>query len=89
MTRRRKVRDRQREQERIETILALGYFAMQFCDTHWRIQDRIDFWPSTGRWSDREAPLNSIHRKPGDSGGFTALVAYLAANVSIGEKETA
>ena len=88
MTRRRKPRDHAREQERIETILALGYFAMQFCDTRWRIQDRIDFWPSTGKWADRGATA-AAQRAMQVGEGFPALIAYLAANVSTGEKETA
>ena len=67
---------------RVEAIMKLGYFIVEFCDTHYLIQDRIEFWPTTGRWSDRQASANSIYRKPNGTGGIVGLVAYLHANVS-------
>jgi len=70
------------------TLWGVSYFATQFCDTHWRIQDRIDFWPSTGRWADMKA--TSAAKRNGCAGkGIADLIAYLRAEVPTGEMETA
>ena len=75
---RRKPRDPQREQERVGVVMAMGYYVQEFSDIHFRIADRVDFWPSTGKWSDRQGKRAEVER-----GGFLALVAYLVQHVPV------
>ena len=74
-------RDFDREAERVGVVMAMGYYVQEFSDTHFRIADRVDFWPSTGKWSDRDAARDSVKRAAKESGGFLALIAHLVQHV--------
>ena len=55
--------------------MKLGYFTMQFTEHHYRIQDRVDYWPSREKWFDL---------RTGRKGqGLQRLIRYLLDNVGI------
>jgi hypothetical protein len=39
--------------EELETLVAFDFDVKQFSPYHYRIEDRLDIWPSSKKWFDR------------------------------------
>jgi hypothetical protein len=64
----------------IERILQLGYYVVEYSSFHYRIQDAVDFWPTTGSWFDRKGEGS---RRSRQGHGSRALFAYLKEHYPI------
>lgn len=58
---------------RIAQITALGYSVKELAPYHFRFEGKVDFWPSTFRWSD----ISGHGRRGTDGTGLESLIAYL------------
>ena len=57
----------------VEQVLRRGYFVHQLSDHHWRIQGKVNFWPSTERWHDPNG-----YKFESKGRGVKKLLTYLA-----------
>lgn len=70
-----KCRTRNSIEANIDKVMKLGYYVVGYTEYHFRIQDRVDFWPSTGKWFDPKG------YKPDNRGiGLKTLLPYLKEN---------
>ncbi len=75
---RRKRHDPKAIERSIDAVMRQGYYVVEFSPYHFRIQDTVDFWPSTARWLDGKG------YKPERKGvGLNDLIAYLKENYPI------
>ena len=37
---------------RVDKVMRWGYYVIEFSPYHVRIQDAVDFWPTSGKWRD-------------------------------------
>ena len=56
----------------VDQIMRLGYYTVQYSEHHFRIQDAVDFWPSTEKWFDRKG-----YKYESKGRGVDELIAYL------------
>jgi len=65
-------------EKRIDTVLRMGYYVIEFSPYHCRIQDAVDFWPGNAKW--RCAPG---YRDDRTGNGMESLEAYMRENFPI------
>ena len=58
--------------ERVDKVMQWGYYTMEFSPYHIRIQDAVDYWPTSGKW---RAPKGYNFDREGL--GLPALKKYL------------
>ena len=58
---------------RVAKVMALGYSVKRLEWFHFRFEGKVDFWPSTFRWSD----ISGHGRRGTDGTGLESLIAYL------------
>ena len=63
------------QEAQIDHIMRFGYYVMQYSEHHYRVQDAVDFWPSTGKWVDRKG-----YPDEAKGVGFDALIERLTKN---------
>lgn len=72
-----KYRNLDDEEAQVDAVLRLGYYVVQYSLYHYRFQDAVDFWPSTGRWFDRKGYGSRRERK---GSGLNALIKHMREN---------
>ena len=60
---------------RVDRIMQWGYFVMEYSPYHIKIQDAVDYWPTSSRWRD---PMGFKDERSGK--GMESLRAYLREN---------
>ena len=66
----------------LDQIMRLGYYVVQFSAYHCRIQDAVDFWPTTERWHDA-----TWYRGEQRGRGMKALLVHLTKNHPLDERQ--
>ena len=69
-----------REERRVDRVLRLGYYAIEFGPWHVRFQDAVDFWPTSERWFDRHG-----YKFEAKGRGTDSLIAYLIEHYPLDE----
>ena len=59
----------------VEMVMQHGYFVKQLSAFHWRVQGKVDFWPTTERWYDPHG-----YRPDRQGKGVLSLIEYLLEN---------
>ena len=62
-------------ERRVDLIEQMGYYTYQFSEYHFRVEDSVDFWPTSCKWFDRKG-----YKYESRGCGLKALQAYLIEN---------
>lgn len=63
------------QERRVDLVMRWGYYVVEFSPYHFRIQDAVDFWPSTEKWHCARG-----YKFESKGKGMDSLKAYLSEN---------